>query len=82
MKKVVKPLKTVYEQNDRTKVVVTNTPVYVDEALVGYKPKVQIEVTVDYQAGHPFEFKDDDELADFVGTIDVEDPQAELPLDQ
>ena len=82
MKKVVKPLKTVYEQNDRVKITVTNKPVYVDEALLGYEPKVQIEVKCEYKPGQPFEFKNDDAIADFIGEIDVEDPQAELPLDQ
>lgn len=82
MKKVVKPLKTVYEQNDRVKVTVTNKPVYVDEALLGYDPKITIEVTADYKAGAPFEFKDDDEIIKFVEAIDLEDPQAELPLGQ
>lgn len=78
MKKVVKPLKTVYEQNDRVRVIVTNKPVYVDEALLGYDPTVQIEVKCEYKAGTPFEFKDDDAIADFLGTIDTEDPQQEL----
>lgn len=78
MKKVVKPLKTVYEQNTRTKITVTNKPVYADDALLGYNPIVQVEVKLPYEAGKPFEFKDDDAIADFIGEIDTEDPQTEL----
>ena len=78
MKKVVKPLKTVYEQNDRVKITVTNKPVYADEALLGYEPKVNIEVKAEYSAGKPYEFEDDDAIADFIGEIDTEDPQTEL----
>ena len=78
MKKVVKPLKTVYEQNTRTKITVTNKPVYADDALLGYDPVVQVEVKLAYKAGQPFEFKDDDAIADFIGEIDTEDPQTEL----
>lgn len=80
MKKTVKPLKTVYEQNSRTKITVTNKPVYADEALLGYDPVVQVEVKLPYNAGNPFEFKNDDQIADFIGEIDTEDPQSELPL--
>lgn len=78
MKKIVKPLKTVYEQNNRTKITVTNKPVYDGEALLGYEPKVNVEVKVDYNPGKPFEFANDDAIADFIGEIDTEDPQTEL----
>ena len=81
MKKIVKPLKTVYEQNSKTEITVTNKPVYADEALLGYDPVVTVKVKLPYKAGQPFEFKDDDAIADFIGEIDTEDPQAELPLD-
>lgn len=80
MKKVVKPLKTVYEQNDRVTITVTNKPVYADEALLGYEPTISVAVKGDYSAGKPFEFADDDSIADFIGTIDAEDPQTDLGI--
>lgn len=78
MKKTVKPLNTVYAQNDRVTITVTNKPVYADDALLGYEPTVKIAVKADYSAGKPYEFKDDDAIADFIGTIDAEDPQMSL----
>lgn len=78
MKKVVKPLKTVYEQNDCVKITVTNKPIYVGEVLLGYEPKVNIEVKAEYSVSKPYEFKDDDAIVDFIGSIDAEDPQTEL----
>ena len=80
MKKVVKPLKTVYEQNDRVTITVTNKPVYADEALLGYEPTISVVVKGDYSAGKLFEFADDDSIADFIGTIDAEDPQTDLGI--
>lgn len=80
MKKVVKPLRTVYAQNDLTTVTVINKPVYADEALLGYEPTIQIAVKAPYNAGKPFEFTDDDDIAEFIGQIDVEDPQQGLGI--
>lgn len=68
-----------YDQNDTVSLTVKNTPQYDGEAIVGYKPIVTIKVELPYQKT-VYEFANDDAIADFIGTIDAEDPQQELGI--
>ena len=70
-------IRTTHEPNKEVAVTVANKANFVDGALVGYEPTVTIKVKVPFTK-QPFEFNSEDELADFVGSIDVEDPQMSL----
>lgn len=77
MSKKKQVLRTVLEPNEATTITVANKAEFQDTALVGYKPVVTIKVELPFQK-QPYQFNSEDELADFVGQIDIEDPQQSL----
>lgn len=66
-----------YKNNDVTTVTVVNKQKLDDGRLVGYEPTVTIAVKVPFQKA-PLEFQNEDEIGDFIGTIDVDNPQQAL----
>lgn len=76
MKKTTK-LTDKYEPNKQVTVTVTNAPVKDENAIVGYKRTVTLKVDMGTEKDE-LKFFSDDDIADFIGQIDVEDPQAKL----
>lgn len=71
--------KVVYQPNKGVKITVVNKPEY-DETvgqIAGYTVDVIIKVVRKLQP-QELKFATDDDVADFIGTIDVEDPQQSL----
>lgn len=76
MKKQFKEV-TTYQPNKKVKATVTNTPVYEDEVVTGYKRSVTITVN-EGTDDNKLEFKGEDGLAKYVETVEFEDPQQSL----
>jgi len=79
MKKSRKEIVT-YNPNKQVAVRVTNTPVLEDDTLVDYLQTVTIKVSVGH-AKEKLEFPDEDAIASFIDSIDIEDPQEALDLE-
>lgn len=66
---------TVYEPNEGVKVTVVNTPILDDENVeIGVKATVTLKVT----AYEKVNFNSADEIADWFGQVDFDDPQTNL----
>lgn len=72
--------KTVYEPNKAVRVTVVNKPIY-DEIgqLAGYDADVTVKIKRSYMEKELL-FKSDDEIADFMGSVEYDDPQQSLGL--
>ena len=72
--------KVIYTPNDDVKITVENKPTYdEDSGRNAYKRKVTITVELGWDKDKLI-FTDSDSIAEFIGNIDLEDPQQELPL--
>lgn len=66
---------TTYEPNNNVKVTVVNTPILDDENVeVGMKATVTLKVT----AFEKVTFNNADEIAEYFGNIDYDDPQLDM----
>lgn len=74
---------TVYQPNTFVKIKVVNKPVV--DRDTGEQFAWDTKVTLSYKAGtteKPLSFATVDELAEYIGNIDYEEPQQSLPLGQ
>lgn len=76
---IVKPDKTIYEPNADVKITVVNKP-KVDKSANDtiYAATVTLKVSRDYIT--PLRFSNNEDIADFMGTVDYDDPQQLLDL--
>ncbi len=74
--------KVVYEPRPGVKITVTNKPEY-DEQTNNVEYKRTVALTVDAgRSTEKFTFADSDQMADYFGNVDFEEPQLSLPLNQ
>lgn len=73
--------KTIYEPNRDVKITVTNKPVFSEELgqVAGYDVDVTVKIKKNL-APEELKFGSDDDIAEFMGSVDFDDPQQELPL--
>lgn len=72
--------KTVYQPNERVKITVNNTPEMADGVMTQrYGRKVTIAVEMGFSRDK-ISFSTTDDILKFIESIDVEDPQQELPI--
>lgn len=73
--------KTVYVPNRGVKVTVTNRPIFDEEIgqVAGYDVSVDVKI-VRRLAPQELKFGSDDDIAEFMGTVEYDDPQQALPL--
>lgn len=76
MKKTLKEV-TKYSPNKKVTVTVTNTPVLEDEVVTGYKRAVSIAINEGTDE-EKLVFKNDDDIAKYIETVEFEDPQQSL----
>lgn len=73
--------RTVYKPNETVKITVTNKPVIDDDTGEIYMYETSVTLAVKkYNTERPLRFKDDDELTEYIGNIDLDDhnPQTSL----
>lgn len=66
-----------YRLNDRTSVIVKNSKIEQDDGSIRYH--VYITLKHYLSTVTPLTFNDNDEVADFIGNIDYDNPQLSLP---
>lgn len=73
--------KTVYEPNAGVKVTVTNKPLVDQDTgeLYGFDTTVTVNISKKSQAKE-LKFGSDDDIAEFMGQVEYDDPQQVLPL--
>lgn len=73
--------KTVYEPNAGVKVTVTNKPLVDQDTgeLYGFDTTVTVKISKKSQAKE-LKFGSDDDIAEFMGQVEYDDPQQSLPL--
>ena len=71
--------KTIYEPNANVRVTVTNRPIFEESQLVGYDVDVSVKIKKSLLP-QELKFASDDDIAEFMGGIDFDDPQQALPL--
>lgn len=73
--------KTIYVPNPNVKLTVTNKPIFDEELgqVAGYDVDVTIKIKRNL-APQELKFGSDDDIAEFIGSVDFDDPQQELPL--
>lgn len=72
---------TNYEPNSDVKVKVVNKPIV--DSQTGEQFGYDVKVTMTYKAGakdSELRFADVDEMAEFIGSIDLDEPQQSLPI--
>lgn len=67
--------------NKQVEVTITNKKVIEEDETLAFQPTVTIKITLP-KSGDQFKLSTDEDIAKFVETIDFEDPQEELPLDE
>lgn len=75
--------KTVYMPNPGVRVTVTNKPVFDEELgqVAGYDVSVDVKI-VRRLAPHELKFSSDDDIAEFMGSVEYDDPQQSLPFNK
>lgn len=73
--------KTVYEPNAGVKVTVTNKPLVDQDTgeMYGYDTVVDVKIAKKAQAKE-LKFASDDDIAEFMGQVEYDDPQQSLAL--
>lgn len=73
--------KTIYVPNRGVKLTVTNKPIFDEERgqIAGYDVDVTVKIKRNLMP-QELKFGSDDDIAEFMGGIDFDDPQQELPL--
>lgn len=76
---IKKPDKTIYEPNDRVSVSVINKEL-LNEATGEITYKASLTLKLSRKMSEPLRFNDGDEIAEFMGNVDYDDPQQSLEL--
>jgi len=73
--------KTIYMPNPSVKITVTNKPVLDEEIgqIAGYDVDITVKIKQSLMA-QELKFKSDEDIAEFMGSVDFDDPQQELAL--
>lgn len=73
--------KTVYMPNPSVKITVTNKPVLDEEMgqIAGYDVSVDVKIKRNLMP-QEVKFLSDEDIADFMGTVNYDDPQLSLPI--
>lgn|GEM_PF-6866154 len=73
--------KTVYMPNPFVKITVTNKPVLDEEVgqIAGYDVSVDVKIKRNLMPSE-VKFASDDDIADFMATVNYDDPQLSLPI--
>lgn len=69
----------VYQPNDDVKITVNNKPVTDDHGRTFYEQTVSIKINAGWH-NEKLAFGSSDDLRTFIDSVDLEDPQQELPL--